>query len=74
MSKVFKVPLKPPVLTSDPSGTKGDFYYNDNDKAYRYHDDTGWQKWTGTASGSIIIIDGGGANSTYIYNLDAGGA
>jgi hypothetical protein len=73
MSKVFKVPLKPPTLNSDPSGTKGDFYYNNIDKAYRYHDGTGWQKWTGT-SGSVTIIDGGAANSTYIYNLDGGGA
>jgi hypothetical protein len=72
MSKVFKVPLKPPVLASDPSGTKGDFYYNDNDKAYRYHDGTGWQKW-GT-NNNVINIDGGKASDSYLFGLDAGGA
>jgi len=72
MSKVFKVPLKPPVLASDPSGTNGDFYYNSVDKAYRYHDGTTWQQW-GT-NNNIINIDGGAAGDLYLFGLDGGGA
>ena len=74
MSKVFKVPLKPAVLTSDPPGTKGDFYYNDIDKVYRYHDGSSWKQWAGNESGSIIIIDGGNADTDFVGFLDGGNA
>lgn len=87
-TKIFLTPIRPAVLNTDPSAGLGTFYFNANDGNYRYFDGTTWQPFGtgsggggGTGSGTVIIIDGGYANSNYadvannfIASLDGGAA
>jgi hypothetical protein len=63
MSKIFKTPIKPPVLSADPAGTAGDIYFNSASKVLRFH--TG-VSWTDVGTGS-----GGGSSTTSIQVLSS---
>jgi len=74
MSKIFKTPVRLPALNQDPTGHEGDIYFNHPGQAIKFYDGSSWQTVGGSITGSIILIDGGNASSSYIYNLDGGGA
>jgi hypothetical protein len=60
MSKVFKSPIKPPALSTDPVGTAGDIYFNRVSKVLRFHNGTNWENiGTGSSgsSSSIQVLD-----------------
>ena len=58
MSKIFKTSIKPVRLSSDPSGTEGDVYYNTYIKSLKYHDGTTWQVvGSGSGSSTIQVLD-----------------
>lgn len=75
-SKIFLTPIRPAVLTNNPNGVEGSFYFNHGDKNFRFYDGTSWQKF-GTGSGggsSVIYIDGGNAYTVFVGFLDGGNA
>lgn len=68
MSRKFKVPLGLVPLTENPaSGSNGDTYFNDTDKAVYVYDGT---NWTPVGGGSI---DGGSPTSVYLVSESING-
>ena len=56
MSKVFKTPIKPAVLISDPAGSEGDFYFNSVSKTLRFHDGTSWNDVASGANAAVSVL------------------
>jgi hypothetical protein len=73
MSKLYLTPIRLVNLESDPMGHKGDIYFNSFDNSPKYFDGTSWQSF-GSSSNGNILIDGGGASSSFVSDLDGGGA
>jgi hypothetical protein len=64
VARLFKTPIAPPALNSDPSGTyAGEIYYNTTSGVLKYYNGTTWQT-VGTGSG-------GGGTATSIQALAA---
>jgi len=72
MSKVFKTPIKPAVLISDPAGSEGDFYFNIVSKTLRFYDGTSWNDIAhgGGSSGVSVLSNypNNGSNGDLVYN------
>jgi len=72
MSKVFKTPIKPAVLISDPAGSEGDFYFNSVSKTLRFYDGTSWNDIAhgGGSSGVSVLSNypNNGSNGDLVYN------
>jgi len=56
MSKVFKTPIKPAVLISDPAGSEGDFYFNSVSKTLRFYDGTSWNDISSGANAAVSVL------------------
>ena len=56
MSKVFKTPIKPAVLISDPAGSEGDFYFNSVSKTLRFYDGTSWNDVASGANAAVSVL------------------
>ena len=71
MSKVFKTPIKPAVLISDPAGSEGDFYFNSVSKTLRFHDGTSWNDISSGANAAVSVLSNypnNGSNGDLVYN------
>jgi len=62
VAKLFKTPIAPPSLSSDPTGTiAGEIYYNTASNSLKYYDGSEWQE--------IGAGGGGGGTATGIQVL-----
>jgi hypothetical protein len=51
VARLFKTPIAPPALSSDPTGTTaGEIYYNTSSGVLKYYNGTTWQT-VGTGAG-----------------------
>lgn len=71
MSKKFLTALKLVNVSTDPSGSAGELYFNTVQNILKYHDGT---QWIGLTSGGISNLDGGFPSSTFegVYPTDGG--